>query len=160
MRAIKVGEHISLSFTTVIDEMSRGLVDEDEDANAAPADRTYWESKASKQTVAVADQLLAVVREFDPTFDLKYNKFYIGLSKNCYAYNFVIIRPRRNFVICEIKLIQSDETQSKLDGSGLETLDYDTRWGLYRIRLGTGDFLNHVELLKDLMRLAFDTRSS
>jgi hypothetical protein len=36
MQAFKVGEAITLVFTKVLDELSRGLVDEDEDAEAAP----------------------------------------------------------------------------------------------------------------------------
>lgn len=35
MQALKVGEHTTLVFTTVMDELTRGLVDEDEDAEAA-----------------------------------------------------------------------------------------------------------------------------
>ena len=48
MQAFSVGEHLTLVFTTVIDEFSRGLVDEDEDAAAAPADRDYWENKGPR----------------------------------------------------------------------------------------------------------------
>jgi len=32
-----------------MDELSRGNVDEDEDAEAAPTDRTYWENVAQRQ---------------------------------------------------------------------------------------------------------------
>ena len=39
MQALKIGNNISLVFTKVMDEMSRGVVDEDEDAEAAPTDR-------------------------------------------------------------------------------------------------------------------------
>src|SRR5271166_730209 len=89
MQAYKVGEHLTLIFTTVMDEMTRGLVDEDEIAESTPADRSYWESKGSKATVAAADQLLSIVKEFDPALELKYNKFYIGLSKDGKVNNFV-----------------------------------------------------------------------
>ncbi len=50
MQALKVGENITLVFSTVMDELTRGLVDEDEDA--APTDRAYWEKRATKATVA------------------------------------------------------------------------------------------------------------
>lgn len=36
---IKVCDHTTLIFTKVMDELSRGVVDEDEDAEAAPTDR-------------------------------------------------------------------------------------------------------------------------
>ena len=34
-------------FTTVVDELTRGLVDEDEDVQEI-ADRAYWEGRATK----------------------------------------------------------------------------------------------------------------
>src|SRR4051794_9089337 len=79
MQALRVAGHITLVFTTVVDELNRGLVDEDEDAQAAPTDRAYWENKASKSTVGLADELLEILRKSDPSLSLKYNKFYIGL---------------------------------------------------------------------------------
>jgi hypothetical protein len=48
---------------------------EDEDAEAAPTDRAYWEKRGSKATVQLADELLGVAREIDPSLELKYNKF-------------------------------------------------------------------------------------
>ncbi|WP_456781980.1 hypothetical protein [Bradyrhizobium sp. USDA 3315] len=69
MQALKVGEHTTLVFTKVMDEMSRGVVDEDEDAEAAPTDRAYWEKQGTKATVQLADQLLAIVQEIDPSID-------------------------------------------------------------------------------------------
>ena len=65
-----------------MDELSRGLVDKDEDAEAAPTDRAYWEKKGTKATVQLVDDLLGIAREINPSLDLKYNKFYIGLSKD------------------------------------------------------------------------------
>ena len=82
MQALTVGSHVTLVFTTVVDELSRGLVDEDEDAAAAPTDRSYWEKRATKATVALADELITTLKEFDPSLELKYNKFYIGLSRD------------------------------------------------------------------------------
>jgi len=39
LQALKFGDQVALVFTTVMDEFSRGPVDEDEDAEATPADR-------------------------------------------------------------------------------------------------------------------------
>jgi hypothetical protein len=57
MQALRIGEAMTLVFTKVLDELSRGLVDEDEDAEATPSDRSYWEARGSKQTVQLADEL-------------------------------------------------------------------------------------------------------
>lgn len=48
MQALQVAGKVTLVFTKVMDELSRGVVDEDEEADAFPADRSYWEEKASK----------------------------------------------------------------------------------------------------------------
>jgi len=62
MQALKVGNHTTLVFTKVMDELSRGVVDENEDAEAAPTDRAYWEKRGTKATVQLADELLAITR--------------------------------------------------------------------------------------------------
>ena len=97
MQALQVGDNVTLVFTKVMDEFSRGLVDEDEEAEAVPTDRAYWEQRATKGTVALADQLLDLLRKFDPTLTLKYNKFYIGLAKNGQPYNFVSFKPKEPY---------------------------------------------------------------
>jgi predicted transport protein len=161
MQAYKVGEHLTLVFTKVLDELSRGLVDEDEDAAAAPTDRSYWETiKGSPETVAMADQCLELVKSIDTAFELKYNKFYIGLARNGRAFNFVKFRPKKKHMTLEIALNQSEENDKLIADAGLVTLEYGTRWGTYRIRLEKNDIKKHAETLKKLMVLAFEYRSA
>jgi predicted transport protein len=160
MQALKIGDNVTLVFTTVMDELSRGSVDEDEDAESAPTDRAYWEKRGSKATVGLADQLLTVLKELDPSLELKYNKFYIGLSKNGQPYNFITFRPRKNQLHFEIKLPQSDELDGKIEEAGLETLEYNKRWGYYRLRLTKDDVKSKGAILKELARSAYERRSS
>lgn len=160
MQALKIGDSVTLIFTKVMDEMTRGLVDEDEDAEAAPTDRAYWEQKASKATVSLADDLLAIVKQFDPVLTLKYNKFYIGLARDGQAYNFVTFRPRKGHMLLGLKLPESDDINQKIEKAGIDTLEYDKRWTTYRLQLSKADVSNKAEVLKDLMRLAHDHRSA
>jgi hypothetical protein len=132
MQALKVAGHITLVFTTVVDELSRGPVDEDEDAQAAPTDRAYWENKASRGTVALADELLEILRKSDPSLALKYNKFYIGLAKSGQAFNFVSFRPKRDHINLEIRLPRTDDVDARIESGGLEALEYNKRWSQYR----------------------------
>lgn len=155
-----MGDYITLVFTTVMDELSRGLVDEDEDAAAAPTDRTYWERQASKATVALADDLLEMVRQFDPTIELKYNKFYIGLSRDGQPFNFVSFRPKKSAMNFEIKIPQTGEIDNMIENSEFETLEYNKRWGLYRIRLSKDEIRKKSETLQALIKLAYERRSS
>jgi hypothetical protein len=158
MQALKVGDHTTLIFTKVIDELSRGLVDEDEDAEAAPADRAYWEKKGSKATVQLADELLGIAHEIDPSLEPKYNRHYIGLSKDGQSFNFVQFRPRKNHVGLSISLPQSNDITAKIDQSDVEALDYDTRWEHYRLALHKDDISKHRALLKELMQAAYQKR--
>lgn len=140
--------------------MTRGVVDEDEDAAATPTDRTHWEKVGSKATVAMADQLLGIVKEFDPALELKYNKFYIGLAKDGQPNNFVQFRPRKSTLILEAKIKKSEEVEAKIENAGLDALEYSTRWGTYRIRLGREDIKQHAAAIKELIQLAFDARNA
>jgi len=160
LRAVKISDNVTLVFTTVMDELSRGYIDEDEDAESAPTDRAYWEKRGSKSTLALADQLLALLKDLDPSLELKYNKFYIGLSKDGQPYNFVSFRPKKNQLNFELKLPQSDALDNKIEEAGLEALEYNKRWGLYRLRLTKEDIKSKADVLKELARTAHERRSS
>lgn len=153
LSAFRLADSVSLVFSKVLDEMRLGLVDEDEEVQAV-TDREYWEGRASKQTLAMADEMFEIVRALDQGLELKYNKFYIGLAKNGQPNNFVIFRPKKDWLRVEVRLERSDEMQAQLEESGLDVMDYDARWGRYRIRLAKGDIAKHKEFLATLMARA------
>jgi hypothetical protein len=157
VQAYKVGEHVTLLFTTVMDELTRGLADEDEE-EVERVDRNYWETRGSKATMAMVDQLLVMLKEIDPALELRYNKFYVGLVKGGQVDNFVSFRPRKNHVVFDVKIPQAEEVDTKLTEAGLDASEYSSRWRFYPIHLDKGDISKHAELLKVLMRLAYDTR--
>lgn len=160
MQAFKVGDHTTLVFTKVMDELTRGLVDEDEAAQAAPTDRAYWERRASKETVALADKMLEMIRKDDATLNLKFNKFYIGLEKDGQPYNYVTFKPKKNQINLEVRLPRTDELDEKIDGSELDTLEYNKHWGQYRIRLTKEEISTKAPILAELCRLAYERRAS
>ncbi|HEY8063669.1 MAG TPA: hypothetical protein VIF40_02960 [Methylosinus sp.] len=160
MQALKVGSHTTLVFTKVMDELSRGVVDDDEDAKAAPTDRSYWEKRGTKSTVKLADEMLSIAREIEPSLELKYNKFYIGLSKDGQPFNFAIFRPKKSWLNFEVKLPRTDEVDTKIEKAGIEALEYATRWGAYRLSLHESDIAKNHELLKELMQAAYQNRTS
>lgn len=149
MQAVQLGNSVSLVFTTVLDQVQSGIVDEDEEVHEV-TDRTYWETRASKATVAMADEFLEILKQLDPALELKFNKFYIGLARQGQADNFVIFRPQRTFIRVEPRLTKNEEIEQKIQTAGLDVMDYDNRWGRYRIRLGTGEAEKHAEILSYL----------
>ncbi len=156
MQAFKVGEHFTVIFTKVLDELTRGLVDQDEEAETAPTDRKYWEEKrASRETLQLTDRLLALTREFDPALNLKYNKFYIGLERNGRADNFVTFIPRKKTLNIESRIPRTDELDSRIEESGIDALSYDNQWGRYRVSVDKDGLEKYRELIKELIGLAF-----
>ncbi len=158
MNAIKIGEQVSIVFTTVLDELPLGLVDEDEEIQEV-TDRAYWERRGTKATVGMADELLEIIKAFDSDLELKYNKFYIGLAKKGQPNNFVIFRPQKNSLRLEPRLKREDEIEGKLEAAGLDVMDYDKRGGRYRIRLSKGDIKKHSEFLTNFLRNTYENTS-
>lgn len=135
MTAYKVGDQYALTFVKVLDEITYGLVDDDEPV-AEPTDRAFWEStRGSKKTLAVTDSLIKLVNEVEPRAILKYNKHYIGLEVNGSPLNFVSFMPRKAHVIMAIKLAKTKEIDEQLDEVGFETMAYEAQWRQYRLRL-------------------------
>lgn len=155
MNALTVDGKVTLAFTKVLDEFRRGLEDEDEGA-FEPADRAYWEARGTKETVAIADELLEILRGFDPKLDLKYNKSYIGLARHGQPDNFVIFRPKKGDLNLEPRLEQTEEIEKLVTNAGLDTLPYEKRWGRYRIRLDPSSVKRQSKVIAELMKLAYE----
>lgn len=155
VRALKSGDQVGLVFTRVLDHVRLGLVDEDEEVHDT-TDRSYWEKRGSQKTVSIADELLELTRKLDPDLELKYNKFYIGLAKNGSPRNFMIFRPKKSFLRFEPRLKHSEKTQEQLEKAGLDVMDYDERWGRYRIRLTAEDLKRHIAVLERVISDAYN----
>lgn len=154
MSALKVGEHTTLVFTKVLDELTLGLVDDDEEVREV-TNRKYWEMKSTSDTIKIADEMLGILRKEQPQIGFKYNKFYIGLEKNGRVNNFAFFRPKRKYCGLEIRLPESDQLTNKLDDAGLELMDYYTRGERYRIRLRPSTFLEQREVIEELLDSAY-----
>ena len=154
MSAVQLADTVSLLFTTVLDEARFGLVEEDEEVQEI-TDRAYWESRGSKATVAMADEVLKLVGAFAPSLELKYNKFYIGLATNGMPNNFLIFRPQKLALRVEVRLPQSQEVEASIEAAGLDVMDYDKRWGRYRLRIGKGEVVKFAESLSMLSKQAY-----
>ncbi len=150
INAYKFGDEIGLVFTKVIDEMMLGLVDEDEEVQAI-TNRDYWLKRGTETTVKMADQLLEIISSFKPGYEMKYNKFYIGLAKEGQPNNFALFRPKKNYMRLELKLPKSTETDEIIEKHELDDMGYDSRWGAYRINLNKGDIKKKEEILKELL---------
>lgn len=156
--AIETPEGVGLQFTRVLDTVRLGYLDDDEET-AEPTDRNYWETKrGTKQTVAIADKICEAARTFASTVTLNYNKHYIGFTIDGRAMNFAVLRPRKSALNVDVRLPRSDEYDKTIMDSNLEMLEYDKRWGAYRIKLTRKDIEEHRDLICNLLQKAYDQR--
>jgi predicted transport protein len=151
MNAMKCGNQISLVCTTVLDQMTLGL--EEPDDPIETTNRSYWEKRSTKTTVTMADELLGLIHSFDPTFELKYNKFYIGLAKDGRPNNFAVFKPKKKFLNLEIRLEKSEQIKEIIENMDL-VIDY-TKWGRYKIRLFKNDIKKHENFIKEMLQQSY-----
>ena len=148
--ALKIGDNITLSFTKVLDELSYGL---DEDDEMDVTDRDYWTKRSTNNVVKMADVLLEQVNQIDPGNLLKYNKYYIGLSKNGGVNNFIIMKPKKKFIRFEPRIEVSEQVDMMLDEAGID-YDYAKRGKRYVIKLTEKELKSCGEIIEKLIMLA------
>ena len=125
LNAFQLGDNIMLTFTKVLDEVALGQEDED-DSGGQTVDRAYWESRGSKKSLAIADECLAILQEINPSLELKYNKYYIGLAESGKPNNFIVFRAKKHFLRAEVKISAQEEWTSRLEEGGLVTIPGET----------------------------------
>jgi hypothetical protein len=146
LNAIQIGDQITLVFTAVLDHRL-GLALEEEEVT----DRAYWEKRSSKATVFMADEVLQLLKSLDQELALKYNKFYISVSKDNKPLNFVIFRPKKASLRFEPKLKKTEAIEIMLDSAELDVLEYDKRNQRYRIRFSKDEIQKHQRFLRELL---------
>jgi predicted transport protein len=158
LQAVRVNGAVSLVFTRVLDEFARGVVDEDEEAESAPADRAYWEQRAAPATMAIVDQLIEMAQLIDPRVTATFMKIYIGMARDGRGFNFVAFKPRKKWTTLEIKVPESDEVEAMIRGAGLDVGAYHQGFRYYPITLTAEDLANRRDAILALMRLAHQNR--
>lgn len=156
VRAMEVGEVVTVVATRVLDVMTIAP-DEDEDESGAVTDRHYWETQRSNSRfMALADKFFELIRaNSDPSLSLSYKQRYMGLVKDGLPNNFVSLSPKKQFLRVSFRIPRSEEWTKRLEEGGLDTLEYDARWGQYRLRLTEEDFERAQPILADLVRDAY-----
>lgn len=157
LNALRVGEHIVLNFTKVLDELALGLVDEDEPVST-PTDRAFWEKLGSKETVKLADECLGILQEISPGLALKYNKSYIGLVENSKPNNFVVFYAYRHILRVESRIDDWDTWAAKLEDAGIVALRGAKSQGWLNFRLKAEEIESNHDLLRDLFKVASEVQ--
>jgi len=154
LNAYMLNNDYFLTFTKVLDEASLGLVDEDEEFSET-VDRNYWETvRGTTKTLKAVDDFHKLIKEILPGYNLKYNKYYIGLEKDSMPDNFVIFKAKKNFLRAEIRIDESEELENEMEKEGLDLLDYDKKGRRYRIKFKTNEIEKKRDFIEKLIRKA------
>jgi hypothetical protein len=157
MQALDVGGVLTLSSSRVLDVINLGT--DEEDSAGAATDRLYWESKANSASLKLADRFVELAKEKDSTLLPKYNKYYIGLARNGIADNFFSLKPKKNWIIFQPKIAPNIELNQKLDDAGLHVLAYERRFNHYKIRISEAELTEHIDLIREIISMAFEPES-
>ena len=155
LHALRVGDGVALVFTKVLDELELGL-DEPEDTGKVLRTRADWEAKVPRNILQIVDSIFEAVKALDPSYELNYKKYFIGLARSGVANNFVHFRPKQKFMKFTFKLDQSDELDKQIEASGIELIGYEKRWREYTLRLTPADSQTHKDLLARIVKLAYE----
>ena len=152
MSAIKNGDDVELIFTKVLDRIS--LANDADFETAEVTDRNYWEKSSTPKIIKTVDNIFTELKEIIGDFELKFNKFYIGIAKDGVAKNFIYFRPRKNFVFLFIKLPEDEETTQKIENTGLD-VSYISSDNVYKISFPNQDeFKKHKDVFVPLVEKA------
>lgn len=155
MQALKVDGGIALVFTKVLDELQLG-VDDTATLEKIVRTRADWEQRVTKSILQLVDELFENIKKLDPSYELNYRKYFIGLARSGVANNFVYFRPKQKFLKVTFKCEQSEELEKQLEAAGIELLGYDKKWREYTFRLTPSDYSANKELLANLIKIAYE----
>jgi hypothetical protein len=154
LNALKIDEHVVLNFVKVLDEVVLG--DEDEESlSSVVTDRSYWETKSSREMLALTDECVKVVQEVDEGLFAAYKKYYIGFSDKIRPNNFVVFRPRKKVLQIDVRISDREVWKSKLDEAGFLVLEGGRSSGRLNFTATQQVLKQHREIMKALIEAAY-----
>jgi len=159
LQALRVDGGVALVFTKVLDELQLGFDDAEETGKVSHS-RGDWEARVPKPILHLVDELFETIKTLDPSYELNYKKYFIGLARSGVANNFVYFRPKQKFLKVTFKYDQTEEVEKQLEAAGVELIGYDKKWREYTIRLTPTESDASKELLGSIIKAAYeyDTR--
>lgn len=154
LSAFEVNGHLTLSTVKVLD-LSTSIGWEEDGTAGIVTDRAYWLKKAAEPTLRLVDEMIEVIKEAanDETISPKYNKHYVGLARHGVADNFVSFKPRKKWVLVELRLPFSEEVKAELEET-FEEVTYNRRWGRYNFSVDNAAVAASKDALKRAFQLA------
>lgn len=153
VNALQVGDKIITHFVRVMDRFSLRRDDQAE-IESPPTDRTFWEKKASKASLELVDQLLALANDGSTQpRRLSYNRAYIGIEHQGDTEKFIYFRPKKRFVHFYAQLDEKDEWVTPLEDLGVAI---SLKKQHVKVTIDQNKFLNAKPVLSKLLKTAVE----
>ncbi len=147
--AYKNGNDVSLTFTKIIDRITLGT---DEEEEVETTDRNYWENRSTTKIMKNVDEVFKDLGDLAIGYELKYNKFYIGISKEGVVKNFIEFKPKKNYFYFIVKGTENVGKIAKIENANLE-VSYIANWKEYQIRFNNIDeYRKNRDLIRELVK--------
>lgn len=112
MNAHQIAGENYISFTKVLDLTSWSC---DEEEIQESTDRKYWLARINERLLKIADSFCESICSItQKNYQLTYKKSYMGLQLENKASNFIVFRPRKNYIYIDIKLGEENEEAEAL----------------------------------------------
>lgn len=146
--ALKVGAHITLHFTKVLDLTVSGPQKVEAPAPRGP-------KNLPEGSRAVVEASFNLLREVVPGVEPNYRQDGIGLTLSGQPNNFVLFHPRKAFLLTKAFVNDRDTWVNRLQQAGLEVGSGGEWDGSVRFRTRISDVSTHRDLLKELFAAAY-----
>lgn len=157
MKAYKFDDKVALVFTKVLDEMTLGIEeDEENEIEQITVNRDFWvQKKASNETVQIVEKVLGLINEISPGHELRYTKVNIRLTKDGQILPYVTVKPRKKkHIILTLRTVKSDDIDKIIEDNDFDDMGYMAKGTKYRIRISNEDVTTKKDLIKELIKLA------
>jgi hypothetical protein len=152
LSAFVVDDSIVLHFTRVLDTYEFGA-DIDDEESGERADRTYWEKRASKESLEVVDALQSMIPSPNSELRVTYNRGNIAVGTS--GYYFFWGHPRKASY-CHFRVkVPPDQRQGLIDKLETNGLDAVSRGqSSIRLRLTRQEVTQNQALLTEILKVA------
>ena len=144
LSAYKQGDDLSLVFTKILDRVTYASDDEEQ---YEVTDRRYWENKSTPKMLKDVDAIVSELQGIIGGYELKYNKFCIGMVKDGVPKNFLMFKPKKNFLYLIFKGHDDSDLMQQAEDEGLD-LSFKPRFREYYLRIKDySEYKKHKEFI-------------
>jgi hypothetical protein len=144
LTALKLGDQYGVVFTKILDYERKGMETEEDSQTTTREDWVKW---SATSTMAIADQILAITKEFDPGSEFRYTKSYLTIKLQGNGRTCVYLIPQKKQLKIWVTL-KSDPALDKLCQDAGIPLIFSSYYGGYQFNLSPGD----IEVRRDFLK--------